>query len=462
MIETPPAQTRVAIKSGDDSQRRLTLASWRQEFYKLIGFAFIGSVVGWIFDHPILGLGTVFLLSLVVHLRHLSELRLWLKAPKSYELPEPTGIWGEVFDRLLDMQRRNRKKKKRLSAMLAEFQASTAALPDGAIVLGESGEIVWFNQAAQKLLGLRPALDIGLRIVNLVRHPAFADYFAVGDYKKEIEAPSPISRNNTLSLRIIPYGQNQRLMIVRDISDLKRLEATRRDFVANASHELRTPLTVMRGYLEMLEPEAQTQGALYEWRVPLLEMKNQAQRMESLVNDMLKLARLESDTQGQREWLNIPRILKRVLEEAKTLSQDQHRIEGDIEENLCLLGVEIEVFSIFSNLVTNAVRYTPAGGVIRVRWVSEQTGACFSVTDSGIGIAARDIPRLTERFYRVDEGRSRSSGGTGLGLSIVKHAIERHDGFLQIESQLGVGSTFSCHFPQARIQRSIQEIAAPG
>lgn len=460
MTETPPPlNSALANKIVISTQKRHTLASWGQEIYKLFTIALLGAVIGWLFEYPTLGLSVVLLLYLAVQLKHLAELRAWLKAPKTHELPEPSGLWGEVFDRLLDMQRRSRKKKKRLSAMLSEFQASTAALPDGAVVLGENGEIIWFNQAAQTLLGLRAGLDVGLRIPNLIRNPVFTDYFSAGLYENEIEAPSPFNRNNTLSLRIIPYGNSQRLLIARDISNLKRLETTRRDFVANASHELRTPLTVMRGYLEMLEPEAQEQGALSEWRVPLMEMKNQAQRMESLVNDMLKLARLESDAPTQPELLNVVKLLKRVMDEANALSQGQHRFESQIEAGLQLRGVEVEVLSIFSNLVSNAVRYTAAGGVIRVQWASEPSGACFSVTDSGIGIAARDIPRLTERFYRVDEGRSRASGGTGLGLSIVKHAIERHEGYLRIESEIGVGSTFSCHFPQERLQKTAPRIA---
>ena len=454
MTEMPPSlDPSHEQKTELPPQSFQTLASWRQELSKLLLLALLGLLVGWVFSHAILGLCAFLVSYLALHLRRLAELRAWLKHPKRYELSEPSGIWGEVFDRLLDMQRRSRKKKKRLSAMLSEFQASTAALPDGAVVLGSNGEIVWFNHAAHKMLGLRSPQDIGLRIPNLLRSPAFADYFAAGAYEEEVEAPSPLNRAKTLSLRIIPYGNDQRLLITRDVSDLKRLETTRRDFVANASHELRTPLTVLRGYLEMLEPETRERGALADWRVPILEMKSQTQRMESLVADMLKLARLEADTQTRQELLDVPRLIERVIEEAKSMSQGNHRFEQQIEQGLFLLGGEVEVLSIFTNLVFNAVRYTPAGGVIRVQWITEQDGACFSVADSGIGISARDLPRLTERFYRVDEGRSRASGGTGLGLSIVKHAMERHEGRLQIESEVGVGSTFRCHFPLARTEK---------
>ena len=402
------------------------------------------------FNHPAAGGGVVLLLFVVVYLRRLAALRAWIQAPKHFDLPEAPGLWGDVFDRLLDWQRRNRKKKKRLATMLAEFQASTAALPDGAVVLGERGEMLWYNAAAQKMLGLR-SHDVGLRVVNLIRHPVFSDYFNQGEFQQdqESEVPSPLNRARTLSLRIIPYGNNQKLLIVRDVSELRRLETARRDFVANASHELRTPLTVLRGYLDMLEPEAQ-KGALAGWRAPIVEMKNQAVRMESLVNDMLKLARLEAQTQNSQQMLNVPVILRRVLDEARAMSQSQHRFEARIDAALGLLGNETELQSIFSNLVSNAVRYTPAGGVIRVDWRSDGQGPVFSCADSGIGIAAEDIPRLTERFYRVDIGRSRASGGTGLGLSIVKHALERHEGDLHIDSEIGVGSTFSCRFPAVR------------
>jgi two-component system phosphate regulon sensor histidine kinase PhoR len=428
--------------------------TWRRELGSIALAALAGSLAGYVFDHAWLGLCLVLVLYLALYLRRLAKLQAWLYQPKQHDLPEPGGIWGEVFDRLLDVQRRNRRKKKRLSGMLAEFRASTEALPDGAVVLGERGEIMWFNLAAHTLLGLRVPQDVGLRIANLIRYPDFADYLAAGVYDGEVEAPSPLNRARTLSLRVIPYGNNQRLLIVRDVSELKRLETARRDFVSNASHELRTPLTVLRGYLDMLEPEAQGRGPLAEWRAPLMEMKNQAVRMESLVSDMLKLARLEADAQGQRvqDLLDVPRLLRRVLDEARSLSLGNHTFEARIQPDLCLLGGETEIMSIFGNLVSNAVRYTPPGGVIRVQWELDGADARFAVADTGIGIAAKDLPRLTERFYRADVGRSRASGGTGLGLSIVKHALELHDGTLQVESELGVGSTFICRFPALRVR----------
>ena len=404
------------------------------------------------------------LIVLIVHLRYLTRLRNWLNTPKQIDLPLADGIWGEVYDGLLNLQKRNRKRKRKLAAILAEFQASTEALPDGAVVLGPNGEIVWFNTAAQALLGLRVHQDVGLRIANLVRKPAFTEYFSRDDYSGEVECDSPINADTMLSFRIIPYGNGQRLMIVRDVSDLRRLETARRDFVANASHELRTPLTVLRGYLDVMEPETRRGGSLHDWASPMSEMRAQAARMEALINDLLKLARLEANIINTRQdLLDVPKMLARTHEQAKTMSRGQHRIEFDIEPELRLYGRDSETQSVFTNLVSNAVQYTPAGGIINVRWWGDDSGAYFSVADTGIGIAEKDLPRLTERFYRVDTGRSRATGGTGLGLSIVKHALEHLDGKLSIESELGVGTTFTCSFPIHRVHAGGQrnELRAP-
>lgn len=425
-----------------------------QMFLRALLIVAIGLAGGAVFGHPALGGLLCLLLYALLQLRQLVRLRAWLLAPKRYFLPDASGIWGEVFDLLIDMQRKNRKRKKRLALMLAEFQASTAALPDGAVVLGDRGEISWFNAAARQLLGLRAPQDLGIRIPNLIRHPSFTEFFERGDFDRETEAPSPLSRKRLLSLRIIPYGNDQKLLIVRDVSERRQLEAARRDFVANASHELRTPLTVLRGYLDLMDMEAQSTGPLTTWHAPIVEMRNQALRMEALVNDMLKLARLEADRATMSdEVLQAPTLIARAIEEARAVSKSQHRFEHDIEHGPLLLGGETEFYSVIINLLTNAVRYTPPGGVIRVTWTRiDGGGARFAVADTGIGISSEDIPRLTERFYRVDVGRSRASGGTGLGLSIVKHALESFDSQLEIDSEPGVGSTFFCRFPPHRIQ----------
>lgn len=448
------AEPRPADVSRSSKRRPFRSVVWRRELTKLLILVAVGALLGSFFGRSLLGCTLALSAYLAVHLRYLRSLRQWLAAPKLNPLPEPSGIWGEVFEALLALERRNRKRKKKLAEILAEFQASTAALPDGAVVLGEHGIILWFNRAAQAMLGLRPSHDVGIRVANLIRHPTFTQYIASETYEGEAEVPSPINRAVSLALRIIPYGNNQRLMIVRDVSEIRRLETARRDFVSNASHELRTPLTVLRGYLDMLDPETREGRGLAAWRMPVSEMRQQAARMESLINDMLKLARLESDVyEHKQELLDASALLHRAVEEGRAMSAGQHRFEASIQPGLKLYGRETEALSIFSNLITNAVRYTPAGGSIRVNWWDDDDGAHLSVADSGIGIADDDIPRLTERFYRVDVGRSRASGGTGLGLSIVKHALERHEGTLRIESELGVGTTFFCDFPPHRAHR---------
>ena len=435
----------------------------RQVVQLLLRVALAAAFGAWI-GYPWQAVVAVLLVSLVIHLRYLTRLRSWLNTPKQFDLPIADGIWGEVYDGLLNLQKRNRKRKRKLAAILAEFQASTEALPDGAVVLGPNGEIVWFNTAAQALLGLRVQQDVGLRIANLVRKPAFTEYFSRDDYSGEVECDSPINSETMLSFRIIPYGNGQRLMIVRDVSDLRRLETARRDFVANASHELRTPLTVLRGYLDVMEPETRNGGSLAEWSSPMSEMRAQASRMEALINDLLKLARLEANIINTRQdLLDVPKMLARTHEQARAMSKGQHRIEFDIEPDLRLYGRDTETQSVFTNLVGNAVQYTPPGGIISVRWWGDEGGAHFSVADTGIGIAEKDLPRLTERFYRVDSGRSRATGGTGLGLSIVKHALEHLDGKLSIESEIGVGTTFTCSFPIHRVHSGSQrnELRAP-
>jgi len=445
-----------------DAQSNTSSSSRKSPYFRLLSQACLraaavlaaGLLIGAIFARPTLGGLLALLIFVFAQLRQLARLRTWLMAPKRYSLPDASGIWGEVFDELIDLQRKNRSRKKRLALMLSEFQASTAALPDGAVVLRERGEIGWFNAAARQMLGLRAPQDLGIRIPNLIRHPSFQEFFESGDFEHETEAPSPINSGRTLSLRIIPYGNEQKLLIVRDVSERHQLEAARRDFVANASHELRTPLTVLRGYMDLMESDTHAGGSLQSWRAPIAEVRDQALRMEALVNDMLKLARMESDrTQTHDEWLQAPVLIGRAIEEARALSKGEHRIESEVASQVLILGGETEFYSIVTNLVINAVRYTPEGGLIRVALEMEDGGAArFSVRDTGIGISAEDIPRLTERFYRVDVGRSRASGGTGLGLSIVKHALESFDSVLEITSQPGAGSTFFCRFPPHRVQ----------
>ena len=433
----------------------LMQAAWRREIARMIALLLVFGVAGGLLGHVWAGLVMALAICLALQLRMLRWLSRWVVHPKRVDLPDPTGVWGEVFEQLLEMQKRNRKRKKRLAAIVAEFQSSTAALPDGAVVMSSRGEIVWFNSSAQILLGLRSPQDVGQRIANLVRHPSFANYLAAEQFESDVEVISPINEHVTLAMRIIPYGEGQRLLIVRDVSEHRRLEVMRRDFVSNASHELRTPLTVLRGYLDMMEPDTRGKGALLEWKTPIGEMRAQATRMESLITDLLKLARLESDSSvARQELIDVPHLLHRIAEDTRRLSPDRHTVEAAIEADIKLLGRDSEFHSLCQNLLQNAIQYSPDGGAVRLRWWGDEDGAHLSVADSGLGIDEADIPRLTERFYRVDVARSRSRGGTGLGLAIVKHALEHHEARLEIISQPGIGSTFICHFPAHRVQRA--------
>jgi len=326
------------------------------------------------------------------------------------------------------------------------------------VVLDAEARIVWFNNAAAALLALRSPQDTGQRIANLLRHPCFSRYMAGQNEPGDgIEMPAPVNENNTILVRLVPYGDNQRLLIARDVSQQKQLEATRRDFAANVSHELRTPLTVLRGYLEMMLEETADAGSLTQWHRPVSEMQNQAQRMSHLIDSLLMLARLEADGLQQRqERVDVPTMLHKIVDDLRRGEGAAHHFVLDIADGVALFGRTIEIECIFSNLLSNAVRYTPVDGTIEVRWARNDAGARFTVTDTGPGIDPVHIPRLTERFYRVDAGRHTRTGGTGLGLAIVKHCLEHHESELVIDSVPGEGSTFACCFPVSRtIEREV-------
>ena len=431
---------------------------WLGEFWRAIGLAFVLLLVGSLIGRPAL----VVLLGVLAyglwHLVNLYRLERWLTEGKRFHPPEGYGIWDNIFQQIYRLQQRNRKRKRKLGNMLSRFQEATEAMPDGTVVLDSRGSIEWWNSAAEVLLGLHYPRDVGQRLANLVRHPVFADYLRRQDYSQSVQFPSPADERHSLSVRVVPYGKNQSLVIIRDVSRLQKLEQMRRDFVANVSHELRTPLTVVMGYLETLEGDP---DGVQRWGRSIQAMREQTERMQRIVEDLLLLSRLETDVQTEsREPVRVPPMLEHLREEAVRLSGDQdHRITLEADEDLWLRGDESQLRSAFSNLVYNAVRYTPAGGAIHMRWLADDQGACFEVADTGIGIAPHHVPRLTERFYRVDVGRSRQSGGTGLGLAIVKHVLLRHDARLEIESVPGKGSTFRCEFPAERVIRREPEAA---
>jgi len=364
-------------------------------------------------------------------------------------LPVGRGLWGEL-DRLLDRgQREIRARKRRLLGMLRAYRAAAAALPDAVVVVARDHQrVLWFNEAATSLLGLRYPLDIDAALGERLQPLPVAHWLAAGRKAEPLlDVGSPVAADVRLNMRLIPYSDELWLLVARDVTKLVRLEQMRRDFVANVSHELRTPLTVIHGYLEMLDP-----ADLPDWAPMLGEMRRQSQRMTQLVEDLLTLSRLEAQDAVVDEHVPMAPMLSTLKREADALSQQRHTVTVEDTAGVDLVGSPRELHSAFSNLVSNAVRYTPAGGNIRIRFARDLDGAVLSVEDSGVGIPASHLPRLTERFYRVSTSRSRESGGTGLGLAIVKHVLGLHQSRLDIDSEVGKGSTFACHFGADRVE----------
>ena len=399
---------------------------------------------------------------LAFHLWRLHGLHKWLQEdPARARPPNFSGIWGELIDSLYRQGKQTRRRNDHADRLIERFREITRALPDAFVVLGPETEIMWLNEAAARLLSLDPQADIGQRLGNLLRHPEFQRFLSQDEAPATFEFQSPAQPHVRLELRKVPFGEQERLIIARDVSDFHRIEQMRRDFIANVSHELRTPLTVLSGYLEAWEDMREELPAPLQ---PSLEyMRAQTTRMQQLIEDLLTLSRLDSEGAlvDDPEAVPVPDIVAELKEAAIVLSgSGRHRIEAEIDDGLFLRGAAKELHSAMGNLVSNAVRYTPAGGRILLRWVAGPGGtARFEVSDSGIGIAPGDIQRITERFYRVDKDRSRTTGGTGLGLAIVKHVMQRHGGRLEIESTLGQGSTFTCVFPASRVWRSAPEDA---
>ena len=425
---------------------------WREVwiiFWITLASLLIGLASGRYFIAAAIGFGFY----IVVQLRHLNSLYRWLLSRGSAEVPDAEGLWGDVFAEIRKLMKQAEQREDALAGMAQRFQNAASAMPDAVVILTEHDEIEWANRNAARWLGVRYPRDAGMRLGNLLRDPEFSRYLTRGDFTEPLEMPSPANAENTVSIQIIPFGARQKLVLGRDVTHLHRLEQMRRTFVANVSHELRTPITVLAGFIETLSDLPAIQQD--DLRRYLATMQDQSLRMQRLVDDLLTLSRLETAPPHRREdAVDIPALLAGLLEQAEILSGEaHHRLTLDAQPKLKLLGSGEELHSAFSNLIINAIRYTPAGGEIRLRWWMEDDQARFSVTDTGEGIAPEHIPHLTERFYRVDTARSRASGGTGLGLSIVKHVLARHDAQLQIESDPGHGSKFTCVFPAARVLR---------
>lgn len=422
----------------------------RQDLWRFFALCLVALITG-------LALGQVFACLFIASLgylawqyRQLLQLPLWIRHRKRTEPPDSSGVMAEIC-RAVDLLRdREKRRKKMLSSYLDQFLQATAALTDAALILGEHDDIQWANAAADGHLGIRWPKDLRQRITNLVRDPLFASAFKDrGKARRPVtlEIASPLKPDRVLSISVLPFGESQTLVIARDITRLHRLSQVGRDVVANVSHELRTPLTVIRGYLEGLTsaPDPQPKA----WCTVLAQVESQALRMQGIIDDLLLLSRLEQEEGiANPVEVRVPELLTSIYREAQTLEAPARHIYSlEIDPVLGLIGAANELYSAFSNLVVNAVRYTPEGGVIRIRWYRDPSGPHLEISDTGIGIPPQHLARLTERFYRVDPSRSRESGGTGLGLAIVKHVLKRHGGELHIESVVGKGSIFRCDFP---------------
>ncbi|WP_318433719.1 phosphate regulon sensor histidine kinase PhoR [Photobacterium leiognathi] len=421
--------------------------SWKKLVWELILFYLPWIILGMIFGHLPWFLLAATWIQLIWHFHNQLKMSDWLWKDRSLTPPSGSGSWEPLFNGMYRLQQRNRRRRKELTTLIRRFRNGAESLPDAVVVFRSEGNIVWCNKLAQQLLGLRWPDDAGQPISNLLRSPDFVRYLSRQSFDTPLEITSPMNYDRTLELRIMRYTEGEYLMAVRDVSQLKQLEGMRRNFFANVSHELRTPMTVLQGYLEMSSDPDMLVGPMWDRAHGV--MTEQLARMNALVEQLLTLSKIEAaPTIELEDEVDVPAMLDILEKEAVSLSGDKNQqISFDVDHSLKVLGDDDQLRSAISNLVYNAVKHTPADADIRVRWYRVANGARLEVTDSGEGIAAQHIHRLTERFYRVDKARSRETGGSGLGLAIVKHALSHHDSHLEIESELEKGSTFSFTLP---------------
>ncbi|WP_417666908.1 phosphate regulon sensor histidine kinase PhoR [Pseudidiomarina sp.] len=407
----------------------------------LLWFIIPVGFLGWLFDYFWATLAIVLFALVVWHYYYQYRLVDWLWHRRTVLPPSAPGSWSYIYDGIYRTQRRSQQRRRALARLLRRFREASEAIPDAAIVFRKDGGLIWCNKLGQFYFGLKWPADTGIRLSNLIRHPEFVAYLQKGDFSEDIHIPSPVREDIELEVRIMPYSDDQYLLMARDVTQLKQLEQMRKDFVANVSHELKTPLTVLQGYLEMLDEPASMPPAMLTKAVS--DMQGQSDRMRNLVDQLLSLSRMDVHRTDMFERIvNVPSMLETVKSDAQRLNQDkQHTLEFDIQP-IQIHGVEDELRSVFSNLVANAIHYTQPNGVIRVTWKMVGQDAEFSVQDNGPGIPAEHVGRLTERFYRVDKDRNSKKGGSGLGLAIVQQALEHHHSRLQIDSVVGRGSRF--------------------
>jgi two-component system phosphate regulon sensor histidine kinase PhoR len=433
--------------------------AWRAEVLWAASIMGGSLMLGWIVGKPQPLFWAGLFLYFLWHVCHFIYLQRWMAGSQTSRLPVTLGLWEEVFDGFRGAQLRERRRGRSTAGLLAEFRGAAARLPDAVVLLDERHRILWFNGAGERLLLLRQDRDLGRDITMVIDHPALEDGLAGSGTRRQLEIVSPASGARILGVEVTaPFGRRKcRLLVARDITPLHGLEQAQRDFAANVSHELRTPLTVFRGYIDAFkEGVGET-----EWARPIAAMDEQANRMQKVIDELLLLSRFALGCSATGvEAVAVPELLLEIVDEARALSgAARHRISLVIDPSLELRGSEGELRVIFSNLIFNAVRHTPPGTRIDVFWDLVQDQACLAVRDFGPGIAQHHLPRLTERFYRVEQGRGHAGGGSGLGLALVKTVLERCGGYLKITSEAGSGSTFACVFPNEMIASRSPELA---
>lgn len=434
---------------------------WTMVLWRLAAALFGGLVLGWMFGDVQLGILLVLIPYVSWHIYNLYLMERWLRTGNISDVPDGWGIWRDIFDRIYRLQQAERLRQRELGRIVRRFRKSSSALPDGVVVLDEAFRIDWFNDSAKALLGLKNKKDVGQRISNLIRDPQFLDYLSNKDYSKPLEIEVPDQPGIMLSLLIVPYDSNQYLLMVRNVTRLHKLEAMRRDFVANASHELRTPLTVIRGYVDALEDEVDSLPR--HWQKAWKAIGGQTSHMQRLVRDLMVTLKLDEKLLSSREeTVDMTRLINEVVDQLRALAEPAIQLELDVQPNVYLRGNVAELQSVVTNLVSNAINYMPPDyaegqGKVVVAWKVGDKVAELAVTDNGAGIAKKHLDRITERFYRVDNRPGRLQQGTGLGLTIVKQAVRRHDGRLVIKSIVGEGTQFYCRFPVARVLRAADD-----
>ena len=439
------------------------MQAWRSELRKqvliLVSVCLVGYSIGQFLPALLLLLVCYVLFNLV----QLHRLTKWLAKDHASDRsapPEGFGLWGGVFDGIYRLQKQERRASAYLENIVNKAQESSAALEMAIIMVDRNNNLDWWNKATESLLGLRYPEDRRLPVTNLIRDPAFTAYFGRNVYDEPLHINAPGDSGKRLEIQIALFGENERLIIVRDISQLHRLELMRKDFVGNVSHELGTPITVIKGYLEAILDNIQDLDG--KWEKPVIQMHQQSSRMENIVKDLLALSALETGTPSRKQSsFALIQLLSEIVNDARQIfAQQGHQFSLSCDENIKFIGDRGELYSAIANLVSNAAKYTPYQGKINILIRLSEDFLEAHVEDNGPGIEAQHLPRLTERFYRVDVSRSSETGGTGLGLAIVKHIVNRHDGELTVSSEVGKGSCFTCRFPLSRVKTDGRDTVA--